>query len=102
MRKHWWILGPICVFGIIALAVVLDPTYTLKGYLTNESFFRGRSTSYWRKAIKNDNPDAYRAFGIDAGATPNPAGVPVLVELLNDKDNQGSVDSGSVHSVNSV
>src|SRR2546425_71457 len=104
MKKRYLIgVGGVLVLAV--LAVVLDPTYVLRGRLTNERFFHGRPTSYWRKAIKRGNHDfELRFYGqkefskvafdshsgqlVSPGPDADPAAVPLLIELLDDQDGQ--------------
>ncbi len=83
-----WLICTGTVLGVLALAVALDPTYILQGLLKNERFFRGRPTSYWRQAIKDGGHEFSSSFGIVLEGKPESAGVPVLMELLEDQDDQ--------------
>src|SRR5258708_6617527 len=96
-KKRWIILLAVGLAAMIA-AVWLDPTYILLGLLRNESFYRGRPTSYWRvvfhRAVHGDPEDKIRAheemLGIEPtyGQSMDTAAIPVLVELLDDEDEE--------------
>ena len=38
MKKKWLLLGLVLLIAIAVAAVLLDPTYTLWGYLRRETF----------------------------------------------------------------
>ena len=85
MKKKWLFLGIALVIVILVAAIFLDPTYTLWGYLRGEQFYRGRSASYWQKAVTNADPvvqsgarQVLKEGGRDA--------VPVLIAMLGTKD----------------
>ena len=88
MKRKWLTWTSVGVAGL-GLAIVFDPTYILKGLLSSEHFFRGRPTSYWRQVLTKRDQTAFSdAFGLVLGSTPDAAGVPVLIDLLKDKDDQ--------------
>jgi hypothetical protein len=102
---------------LLAVALFLEPTYVVRGLLRRETFYQGRSTSYWIHKIKAwdrpFNPDERRApntppsligdvinalgFGGRTAAPPfepelyeplDPAAIPLLTELLREDDDQ--------------
>src|SRR5258708_38789049 len=96
-KKRWIILVGVGLAAMIAV-VWLDPTYILLGLLRNESFYRGRPTSFWRvvfhRAVHGEPEDKIRAheemLGIEPtyGQSMDTAAIPVLVELLDDEDEE--------------
>lgn len=40
----------------VPLALWLDPTGVLLGWLRGEQFFQGRPTSYWNAALQDQDP----------------------------------------------
>jgi HEAT repeat protein len=87
----------------IAFAAVLAAVLVFLNYSSREHFFRGRSTSYWKRLVKeyHENPHwspslmekglnyvfakgapTDRPLVLDDG----PAALPVLLELVNDED----------------
>jgi hypothetical protein len=92
-----WVLGLGVMLAAVVAAVWLDPTRVLLGLLKNESFYRGRPTSYWRAKVYEqvhagrDNSQAAREpleLEPTFGVAPDPVGIPVLVALLDDEDDQ--------------
>jgi HEAT repeat protein len=82
-------LAGIVVVLAAGLAVFLDPTQVGLGYLKGEKFYRNRPTSYWSKALQDPAPGAStntRKELVDGGA----AAVPVLIELLQQKDGKAA------------
>jgi HEAT repeat protein len=63
------------ILALAALAVFLEPTRTVIGYLRGDAFYQGRSTSYWRRVLARE----------DASALQSAEALPVLAELLNDQ-----------------
>src|SRR5262245_51425627 len=81
-RLFLWLVAALVAAAVTAF--FLDPTLVLRGLLLREPFYRGRPVSYWRKALKSEDPvaqeDAVRSLkGGDSSA------VVVLVALLNEK-----------------
>jgi HEAT repeat protein len=80
-KKSLLIVGLVAVAVAGALAVYLEPTRIVLGTLRRESFYRGRPTSYWRKALQSSDPVVHEqtlAALKEGGAD----SVPVLTELL--------------------
>src|SRR5437867_5222939 len=87
MKKRLLILAG--VGAVTCAAVLLDPTCVLLGLLRNESFYRGRPTTYWGRALRDEDPTVQvetRKVLKEGGA----AAVPVLVELLREGRGSGS------------
>ena len=55
MKKRW-LLIPVVLLLAGGSAVLLDPTCTLPGFLKGDRFYRYRSATYWRKALREDDP----------------------------------------------
>jgi hypothetical protein len=55
MRKRL-LLPPVILVLLMFLAVWLDPTRVLWGWLRGESFYQGRPTSYWSREISRLKP----------------------------------------------
>src|SRR5438034_1140724 len=93
MRKRWllWLgIGVVVVAG----AVLLDPTCVVRGFLRGEKFYRGRPTTYWGGALKNQDP-AGHVETVKTLKEGGAAAVPVLVELLR-QDQKGDWASSGV------
>src|SRR5262245_46016968 len=78
---------------LIALALVLaaaaaalwrEPTGWLWGTLRRESFYDGKPTTYWERALRGDRPSA-QVEARKALTDGKAAAVPVLLELLRDR-----------------
>ncbi|HMC67150.1 MAG TPA: hypothetical protein VKI65_19600, partial [Gemmataceae bacterium] len=54
MKKRLLILAG--VGAVTCAAVLLDPTCVLLGLLRNEGFYRGRPTTYWGRALRDEDP----------------------------------------------
>lgn len=89
MRKRR-ILCAMLAVAVAAVAVMVEPTRIVRGWLRGERFFAGRPSSYWSKVIRDRNPAGgfEDAVGLVFGKEPDPAAVPMLVELLADEDDQ--------------
>jgi HEAT repeats len=112
MRKRLILWGGVVV-GVAILVVFLDPTYVLLGLLRGENFYRSRPESYWRVYVQRwlrkdpgvyphsppferpssptDQPIIIRfseGFPPEGWPEPEPEAVPVLTDLLQDKDDQ--------------
>src|SRR5581483_6173155 len=78
--KRWLVLVGIVVTGSV-VGVWLDPTCVVLGFLRGETFFEGRPTTYWHRALRSLDPKV-QAVALrdlqDGGA----AAVPVLIELV--------------------
>jgi hypothetical protein len=89
MKKRW-ILCFSLGLAVAAVAVMVEPTHVVRGWLRGERFFAGRPSSYWSKVIRDRQPVGRfeDAIGLVLGKEPNPAAVPMLVELLEDEDDE--------------
>jgi hypothetical protein len=89
MKKRWIICVALGV-AVAAFAVMVEPTHVVRGWLRGERFFAGRPSSYWSKVIRDRNPVGKfeDAVGLVVGKEPDPAAVPMLIELLEDEDDQ--------------
>jgi len=89
MKKRW-ILWVTLGMAVAVVAVMVEPTHVLRGWLRGERFFAGRPSSYWSKVIRDRHPVGRfeDAVGWVLGEEPKPAAVPMLIELLEDKDDQ--------------
>jgi hypothetical protein len=104
-RRLFLVLG--LSLATLVAVVLLEPTRVLWGLLRNESFYRNRPTSYWRAKVHRDiyfkpSPSTTggwfnlasihreELYGLQTtlGEAPDPAAIPVLVELLDDEDSQ--------------
>src|SRR5438132_9378996 len=85
MRKRW-LIGLGMAFVLLLAAVYLDPTCTLQGVLKRDSFFRGKPTTYWRKALNDSTPSVHLET-LQQLKEGGPSAVPVLVELLKGAPN---------------
>jgi hypothetical protein len=80
----------------LTLAIFVEPTGVVRGWLRGEHFYRGRPTSYWRKkVVKHVYPAPQTEVDPqdDPSAPPFPrpyeaAAVPVLIDLLGDEDDE--------------
>src|SRR5262249_2270157 len=81
--KKWLWLG-LVVLVLVAVGVFLfEPTGVLLGWVSGESFFQGRPTRYWRKALRDRDADpAGYKQSLQALKAGGAAAVPVLVEIL--------------------
>jgi len=88
--KNRWILWGLFALIAAALAILFEPTRIVRGWLRGESFFAGRPSSYWSEVIRDRYPVAAfeDAVGLGIGNEPDPAAVPMLIELLEDADDQ--------------
>lgn len=80
MKKWLAILG---VILLLALAVFLDPTQIMLGFLKGESFYHHRPTSFWRNEVIRNSADAQGALNL-----PSSESLPVLREMLADDNEQ--------------
>src|SRR5262249_26683082 len=87
MRKRWIIWVALGVMAV-ATAILFEPTHVVRGWLRGEQFFAGRPTSYWSKVIRNDGGRFGEAVGLGFAQQPDPAAVPMLIELLEDEDDE--------------
>jgi hypothetical protein len=89
MKKRWILWG---LFGVAvaAVAIFFEPTHKVRGWLRGEKFFADRPSSYWSKVIRDRRPVGgfEDAVGLGFGEEPDPAAVPMLIELLEDEDDQ--------------
>jgi len=89
MKKRWisW-----CALGVavIVVAVMIEPTRIVRGWLRGEQFFAGRPSSYWSHEIRDQHPEGRfaNAVGLVLGNEPDPAAVPMLIELLEDENDE--------------
>src|SRR4051812_3791232 len=74
-----FILSALCLYGTLLL------TLRLAGQQQAGPQFHGKPVSFWRQGILDSDPDTSSSFGINLGGQPDPASIPVLVELLRDK-----------------
>jgi HEAT repeat protein len=79
--KKGLLIGSGVLLAVAAAVVLWEPTGVVRGWLSGDSFFQGRPTRYWRKALQ-DPTDYARAYKTlkDGGA----AAVPVLTEILGE------------------
>jgi HEAT repeat protein len=82
MAKRLLLLVPLLV---AVGAVFLDPTYTVRGWLGGDAFYRHRPARYWARALQDEAPGA-RTNTLQALADGKEAAVPVLLELLRSPD----------------
>jgi hypothetical protein len=108
MKKKRWLLLP-GILLIAALAVWLEPTRIVWGYLMGDSFYAGRPTRYWSQEIERwtekgprkaaapaspgmmDQIKAYIGLDVSEPDTPvvlhgDPEALSVLAELLKDNN----------------
>jgi HEAT repeat protein len=84
MKRKNVVLALIVIVGALAAVAWFEPTRIVRGYVAGETFFQGRPSSYWSKAIRNDDPKAHQ----ETMATLKKGGdavVPVLIVLLRDR-----------------
>jgi HEAT repeat protein len=88
MRRWLLILGVLLLLAVAG--VFLDPTRVVIGWMSNESFFQGRPSSYWERELRSREP-AVRTNAIKELTDGGPAAIPVLVELIeNDRPSANS------------
>jgi HEAT repeat protein len=80
------------VAGVAVLAVLLDPTRALLGVLRGETFYAHRPVSYWRRELLDPAPGA-QTNAIHRLASGGPGAVPVLIELLQDREGTSRADA---------
>jgi len=94
-RAAVWSISVAIVLVSACLLPVIDPTCVFWGLLNDESFYRGRPTTYWSRKIrawhKLPHEEQQRCWREDPGFEsplfdPDPSAVPVLIELLVDRD----------------
>src|SRR5947209_4038854 len=86
------LIGLVAGLAVAVLAVLLDPTYVLRGVLRGQSFFQGRPTSYWHRELQSEDP-AVAAEAQRRLREGSVAAVSVLAELLGElpgSDGQGA------------
>jgi HEAT repeat protein len=103
MKKNCLLIGMVVLVVVPMWVVLLDPTCVLLGWITDQSFYKGRPTMYWSRRLKNARAEALakatapvrlvRLRSIkDEGPnfellhTRDAAALPVLLELLRDYD----------------
>jgi HEAT repeat protein len=88
--KKVLLIGVILVALVAVGAVFLDPTCVLLGMLKQDSFFHGRPTTYWNKALRDPNPSVHQET-LSTLKTGGPAALPVLVELVRQPNSDWTV-----------
>lgn len=86
MGKQGWLVACLLLVGAAAVAVWLDPTYTVSRFLYSGPTCRGRPLAYWQQALASADP-ALRAETLRQLKEEGPAAVPVLLAIL--KEGQG-------------
>ncbi|HEY7156829.1 MAG TPA: HEAT repeat domain-containing protein [Gemmataceae bacterium] len=84
MKKRL-VMGLGVALMLLALAVWLEPTGVVLGWINGEAFYRNRPTRYWRKALTDSDPktqkDTHEA--LKGGGR---SALPVLAEVLQKDD----------------
>jgi HEAT repeat protein len=84
MKRRWWLWITIGLVLVGAAGVAFEPTGVVLGYLTRESFYRGRPARYWGRMLRTDDP-VLQSHAFQALRDGKAEAVPVLVELLRDR-----------------
>src|SRR5262249_49335035 len=82
MRKRW-LIGTGILVTVVVGALYLDPHCILQGLLKRDSFFQGKPTPYWRKALRDPAPRTHLE-ALNQLKEGGPAALPVLVALLQE------------------
>src|SRR5262249_12340159 len=88
MKRRGLFLALAAGLLVVVAAISLVPTYVLRGHLRGEVFYQGRPASYWRQALRSQDP-AVSAEAVRQLHDGGESAVPVLVALL-----RGSAASG--------
>src|SRR5262245_58385009 len=80
--KRWLLLGSGVVVAVAAVVVLWEPTGVVRGWLAGDSFFQGRPTRYWKKALQDPVGGAQARKTLKEGGL---EAVPVLTEVLREE-----------------
>jgi hypothetical protein len=81
----WFVVPPVMVVALVA-ALLFEPTGNIRAFLRGEAFFQGHPVSYWKEVLREDGQTGqFRILTIEAFRL-KLAGVPVLLECLEDSD----------------
>lgn len=53
-RRLWICVGLLALVSTMVLAVLLEPTQIIRGYIAGDAFYRDRPTRYWREQLRAD------------------------------------------------
>jgi HEAT repeat protein len=84
MKKRL-IMGVGVTLMLLALAVWLEPTGVVLGWMNGEAFYRNRPTRYWRMALTDSDPKTQKETH-EALKEGGPSALPVLAEVLQKDD----------------
>ena len=90
MKRRTFLIGLVVLGIIVAGVLFLDPTRSLLGWVSGETFFKDRPSSYWAKKLAQTDP-ATRTDAIQTITDAKAEALPLLMELLSRKDSQESV-----------
>src|SRR5262245_44509945 len=51
--RKWMALAVLLLFTFVSLAIWLDPTRVVWGWLRGEAFYQGRPTSWWKTKLQD-------------------------------------------------
>ena len=77
--RLWLVL--VSLVALLAMLAWFEPTRIVRGWLAREAFYQGRPTSYWNKALRNEDPQA-RQNTLTELKKGGAEATPVLIELL--------------------
>jgi hypothetical protein len=76
------LLGLAILVALLVVVVLLEPTGVALGLIRQEKFYKGRPTSFWRRALLDPGPGAATNTHQEMVAD-GPAAVPALIARLH-------------------
>jgi HEAT repeat protein len=76
MKKRYLLIGVATMIMVLIWVVLLDPTCVLLGWLSGESFYQGRPTTYWSRQLRTARAEAIAKATAPFSPSPSPSSWP--------------------------